>query len=319
VRTHQLGNLLFGFLSVLTAGCTLAQSNVMQSDASPSVLSVTLTDPGGATIRGATVEVFDTRSTKDAPAKLDTVGTTDANGVVNIKVRPGKYLLAVKKADIVGDLSTNFTATFYPLLAYVAIDKEKKIALKTVKMTITNARIVPTETYLQYYDSAEKGKRARLDEVPGHTGRVVKMIGAPVAKLEVQFPDSAVGIRGMRTYTPNAVEFLDPKYTLLVRTYMYNGTVKDAHNIMMLGTDLIPDGRNRLLIENMQEKSGVEIPFEPKANILIDGVVTSFVSNITFVSDESAKPAKLVFRYFYLDDKEVPYNLDAIVSPAAIR
>ncbi len=283
-------------------------------------VNVVIEDPAGVLISNALVEVYDINSQEGKPAKPISTSNTSEKGTVRLNIPNGKYLFAVKKVDIMGNFADKFTATFYPLVRYVNVDRnEKDVVLETLKLTIKNAKIVPTEIFLEYYEESEKGKRARLNEVKSHVGRVIKLVGAPIASLELKFPKNTVGVRGMRTYTPYAFEYLDAKNTLQVKTFMYDGKIKNDHDIILLGADLIPDKGNRLYIENIQEKSGVEVPFEPKANVINDGVVTSFVSNITFVSDETSNLAKLVFRYFYLDDQEYPFSLSAMLSPAAVK
>lgn len=288
--------------------------------ASDTAVTVTIKDPSGASITGASVEIYNVNSTANQPAKPLFVATSDDKGGVRFNLPSGSYLVAVKKVQVTGALDKKFDLDAYPLVSYFKTSGgTKSIELQTLKLSIRDAKIVPTDIFLQYYGEEEKGKKARLDEAPGNSGRVIKLIGAPVATLELKFPKNTVGIRGMGTYTPTSFEFPDDKHTLLVRTYMYDGKVKNAHNIVMMGTDLLPDNGNRLMIENIQEKSGAEVPFEPKASILSEGIVTSFKSNITFVSDETTKPAKLLFHYFYLDDPEHTFKLETFISPDLIK
>src|SRR5262249_34051632 len=146
-----------------------------------------------------------------------------------------------------------------------------------------NCRIGSTDEFIQYYDPLEGGKRKRLDAVSGHAGRVIMMEGAPICSLAIQYPASAQGPRGLLTYTSTGIEMYG-NGTVRFKTFSYDGSIKNGHDVMYLGASYIPDGKNQLLIDNIQKKSGVEVPLEPKAHILSDGRLVNFISNITFIS-----------------------------------
>lgn len=252
----------------------------------------------------------------DGSLKSAAVGRTDSSGRYETRLKPGNYLVVLKGSAIKGDLRQLFSADFVALVSYVRLNSESEIVkLEALRMTVNDARLIPTDTFSAYYEKAEAGKKARLDLVPGHTGRVLRMAGSPIASAQVEFPKNSVGTRGMRTYTPHAFDIIDDN-TLVVRTYMYNGLQKNDHDVVTLGNSIISDHRNRLVLENIQDKSGVEVPFEPKARVLRDGCVTDFIANISFLSDEKHAPATVVFKYFYLDDPATPTNIDALISPS---
>jgi hypothetical protein len=276
-------------------------------------LRLHLSDPDNAPLSDAQFDVYRAAiSSNKSPAIMH--GKTDASGSANIGLDPGGYLIAVKQSSIVGDLGTRFDGKFYPLVSYVHMDKaDREVTLQTLRMELHNCKIGSTDQFLQYLDPDEAGKKRRLEMVPGHAGRLIMMEGAPICSLSLQFPNEAEGPRGMHTYTPSGIEIYE-NGTVTFKTFSYDGSIKNAHDIMYLGANYVPDGKNRVLIDNLQKKSGVEVPLEPKAHILHDGRLSGFVSNISFISDEKHKPASLVFTYFYLDDPEHPINLNAMLS-----
>src|SRR5438105_801159 len=78
-------------LAVATAVATLLGSRAPASAQAPAALRVTVADPSGAVIPGATVAVA---GAEDATRSVKRTGTTGADGIATIAgLAPGRYLI----------------------------------------------------------------------------------------------------------------------------------------------------------------------------------------------------------------------------------
>lgn len=265
----------------------------------------------------ATIEVYRISDLVDgkAPKKVSTLKGRlglSAEG----SLAKGKYLFVSKTHAITGDLKSDFSASFLigAVVAEVGSDNQS-IRIPVIKFSLENCKISPTQIFSQEY--REKENKAEADGFlfqGTNAGRVINLSPgvSGQCRMSTQFPREAVGPLSVHTYTPTSFELYDDS-TLRFSSFVYNGRTENQHDLFMHKANLLPDGGRQIVIDSVQEKTGVNIPWEPKMMMASGDCTMLVASRVNFRSDESGKLATVDMTYLYFDDPFIPMKSAVIM------
>lgn len=249
-------------------------------------------------------EIVDDRAPKMVASFSGPVGLTAAGSLAK-----GKYLFVSKTHAISGDLGTDFSASFLIGATVAEVgNANQSIRIPVIKFTLEHCKISPTQIFSQEYREKEnRAKSAGFAFQGTNAGRIINLSPGTggQCRMSSQFPREAIGPSSVHTYTPTSFELYDDS-TLRFSSFVYNGRTENQHDLYMHKANLSPDGGKQIVIDSVQEKTGVNIPWEPKMMVSGGGCTMLVASRVNFRSDESGKLAIVDMTYLYFDDPFLP-------------
>ena len=298
---------------VVMLGSAVANAATVKIHLLPSQSASKIAVPAGEPV----IDVYRLDQLQDgqAPVKTATFSATQSS-IATGTLAKGKYVLVSRTYNIDGDINTDFSASFLVGAAILDVGvSDASLDVPVIKFSLSHCKITPTQIFSQAYREKEAKAEAHGFKFEGTSaGRIIHLGPGDhgACAMNAEFPKQSIGPSSIHTYTPTAFEIYDDS-SLRFASFVYNGRTENQHDLYMHQASLTSDGKKQISIDSVQEKTGVNIPWEPRMIIQSGGCSLLVASRIDFRSSESSKPATLGMTYIYFDDPFLPFNKNAMM------